>query len=82
VDDFDGAFNVMGKARVGRLVAYDPSVPTRPAYVDNVLAGTRPTDLPVEQPTKFELLINLRTARALGLTSPQSLVLRADELIQ
>ncbi len=73
-------------AREGSLIAYGPDYlhmyRRAPIYVDRVLKGTKPADLPIEQPSKVELLVNLKTAKTLGLEIPLSLLIRADDLLE
>ena len=80
------SYDVTDWSRAGGLIAYGPILAEHyvigAGYVDRILKGAKPADLPVEQPTRFELVINSKTAKALGLTIPQTLLQRADEVIQ
>ncbi len=81
-----GISPVRGFVEHGGLMAYGPNIPEMfhraATFVDKILKGAKPADLPVEQPTRFELVVNLNTAKALGLTIPRSILIRADQVIE
>ena len=75
-----------GNTEAGGLMSYGTNLPELfrygATYVDKILKGAKPADLPVEQPMRFELVINMKTAKALGITFPPSILIRADHIIQ
>jgi ABC-type uncharacterized transport system substrate-binding protein len=79
-------YSYRGYVEAGGLMSYGPdladSFRRTATYVDRILKGAKPADLPVEQPTKFELVINMQTAKTLDLIIPQSLLLRADQVVE
>jgi putative ABC transport system substrate-binding protein len=79
-------YNAREFVQLGGLIAYGTSIADlyhrAATYVDKILKGAKPSDLPVEQPTKFELYINVKTAKSLGLTVPPGLIIAADEVIE